>query len=104
MTKLDGRISLELEMELMTFFSESVPCEVPNHGSKPSYHAGEGEWYIITGPCLKCDDDSDVTLVCEKFKKIVEASLETGGIVPCSSCRHYNLVEDILIGFEKREK
>lgn len=101
MTELDTRISLELEFDLLTSFSESMPCEVPVHGNQPHLHEGEGEWYIISDDCEHCGLDGDTILVCKKFKEIVEASISTGD-VPCGVCKKRRRLSDMGIRFERK--
>lgn len=101
MTKLDERISLELEQDLKNLFEESVPCEVPSHREQPHCHEGDGEWYVISGPCAHCGVDNGTDLICDKFKRAIEASMLFGS-VPCSVCEKRNRVGDIVKGFERR--
>lgn len=101
MTKLDERISLELEQDLMNLFTESLACEVDAHDEQPHFHEGDGDWYITVGACKHCGSDAGVTLICEKFKETVEQSLHTGS-VPCSACKKRNRLSDIFVSFDKR--
>lgn len=101
MTKLDERISLELEQDLKSLFEESVACEVGAHDKQPHFHEGDGEWYVVYSACLHCGGASGVTLICDKFKETVEESFLTAS-VPCSKCRKRNRISDIVVGFERK--
>lgn len=101
MTDVDVKISLELEQDLKNLFEESIACEVPTHNDQPHLHAGDGEWYVVSGPCLHCGIDNATDLICDKFKQAIEASM-LFGTVPCGSCKKRNLVSDIVKGFTRR--
>ena len=101
MTKIDERISLELEQDLKSLFEESAACEVPVHDQQPHMHDGDGEWYVISGPCVHCGADNATDLICDKFKRTIEASMLFGS-VPCSVCKKRNFVADIVKGFTRR--
>lgn len=101
MTKLDERISLELEQDLKAMFEESAACEVPAHDEQPHIHDGDGEWYIVCGPCTYCGSRNATDLVCDKFKRTIEASM-IFGTVPCSACKKRNFVADIVKEFVPR--
>jgi DNA-directed RNA polymerase subunit RPC12/RpoP len=89
-------------MDLMTLFSESDPCEVPAHDEQPHYHAGDGEWYLISDPCIYCDDsEREVVLICNRFKESLEMSMEDGN-VPCNHCGRRLMIKDMNLRFEKK--
>jgi hypothetical protein len=101
LTKIDERISLELEQDLKALFEEDVACEVDSHGEQPQFHEGDGEWYLTTRACRYCGDDAGVTLICDKFKTIVEETMHSSS-VPCGVCKRRNRVSDIVVGFDRR--
>lgn len=90
-----------MEQDLKALFEESVACEVPTHNEQPHMHDGDGEWYVVSGPCVYCGVDNGTDLVCDKFKRAIEASMGLGS-VPCSVCKRRNLVKDIVKGFTRR--
>jgi len=101
MTKIDERISLELEQDLKALFGEDVACEVDAHDEQPYFHEGGGEWYVTYRDCVHCGRDSGVSLICAKFKSIIEGAILTG-TVPCSMCKVRNKLSDIVVGFTRR--
>lgn len=101
MTKLDERVSLEMEMDLMALFSEDAACEVDGHDEDVHMHEGAGEWYLVGGPCVHCGGDEEVVLICDKFKNLLDSVIETG-VVPCSDCHRYRKLKEVIVRYEKR--
>jgi hypothetical protein len=101
MPEFDTKEAQELMQALKEAIEESVACEVPTHDEQPHLHAGEGEWYIVSGPCTHCGIPNTADLICDKFKRAVEASMAYGN-VPCGSCKERNWVRDIVKGFTRR--
>ena len=104
MTKLDERVSLEIEQELKALFEESVPCDITNHGTRTEVHDGSGEWYMIYTICETCcGDELECLSICDKFKNHVEKNKATIEI-PCSGCDTTSTPEQMNVRFEKRGK
>jgi len=104
MTKIDERISLELELDLMALFEEDTACEIENHDERSEIHDGHAEWYLISGPCVHCGelDDDAVMAVCDPFKVFVEATLYTS-TVPCGECGKRMPTSDFLLKIEPKK-
>ena len=104
MTKLDERVSLEIEQELKALFDESAACEIPNHETRTEVHDGDGEWYLIYYTCVACwgPDDTECLLICDKFKRYLDENKETIHIPCAGGCNDDLRVSEILIGFEKK--
>ncbi len=103
MTKLDERISLELEQDLKALFEEDTACEVPNHAERPEIHDGHAEWYFISGPCIHCGkyDIDPVLAVCDTFKRHVEENFYMS-TVPCGLCGKRMCTSDALLRIERK--
>ena len=100
MTKLDERISLELEQDLTALFEEDMACEVSRHDELPEYHEGCAEWYLVSAPCPHCGNVSEVVAACDRFKQILEESLHTS-TVPCEVCKKRMVTADALLRVER---
>lgn len=103
MTEQLGDVDLSLDIMLMEALGSAQECEVSTHDKGSAIHdGGPGIWYV-NDLCPNCDN-TDTTLVCQRFKEVILGMGYKIKIARCTVCDTLLSPEEIITSVVKKNE